>query len=170
MEDDLLGTKGLWAKADLLTPMAIRVAATLRLADHLDSPDLATKTGADPDALDRLLRHLESAGVVRRTDTGYALTEMGQALRSDHPSQVRRLLDVTSALGHADLCFVGLLHSVRTGEPAFPSHYGRSFWDDLAADETRAASFNAQMAVYAHRASTDVVNAYDWARSERSWT
>ena len=26
---------GLWAAADLVTPMAIRVAATLRLADHI---------------------------------------------------------------------------------------------------------------------------------------
>jgi hypothetical protein len=28
---------GLWAMADLVTPMAIRVAATLRIADHMTS-------------------------------------------------------------------------------------------------------------------------------------
>ena len=160
--EDLLGSNGLWAAADLLTPMAIRVAATLRIADDIGAPDLAEKVGANPAALDRLLRHLESAGVVHRTDTGYVLTELGEALRSDHPSGVRDVLDVGSALGRADLCFVSLAHSVRTGGPAFPLHYGQSFWEDLDADEVRAASFNAQMASYAQRAASDVVNAYDW--------
>ena len=36
MADDTTGWGGtLWAAADLVTPMAVRVAATLRLADHI---------------------------------------------------------------------------------------------------------------------------------------
>jgi hypothetical protein len=51
---------GLWAAADLLTPMAIRVAATLRLADHIaagtqTTEALAAAVDADRDALGRLL-------------------------------------------------------------------------------------------------------------------
>ena len=42
---------GLWAMADLATPMAVRVAATLRIADHitrglLTAPELAKAANA----------------------------------------------------------------------------------------------------------------------------
>ncbi|MGP4023518.1 hypothetical protein [Actinomadura sp. 3N407] len=43
MAEDATGWGGdLWAAADLVTPMAIRVAATLRLADHIAA---GTQTG-----------------------------------------------------------------------------------------------------------------------------
>jgi hypothetical protein len=53
-------SRGLYGLADLITPMAIRVAATLRLADRIAAGtttliDFAANTGADPDALGRLL-------------------------------------------------------------------------------------------------------------------
>ena len=76
---------GLWAMADLVTPMAVRVAATLRVADHLadgrrTAPALAQAAGADADTLDRVLRHLVSVGVLRRDGPdGYALTARGEA-------------------------------------------------------------------------------------------
>ncbi|MEU6713530.1 methyltransferase [Nonomuraea sp. NPDC046802] len=62
---------------DLVTPMAVRVAATLRLADliadgagHVD--ELAERTGTDADALGRLLRHLTChwSGVRHVVDAG----------------------------------------------------------------------------------------------------
>src|SRR5689334_5834995 len=112
--------------ADLATPMAIRVAATLRLADQITrgvrtAAALAERAQADPAALDRLLRHLVTAGLLTHDDGGqYALTDLGEALRDDFPAQLRPMLDVTSAVGRADLAFVHLLHSVQTGQPAFP--------------------------------------------------
>jgi len=159
---------GLWAMADLATPMAVRVAATLRIADHLTrgrrtAPELAEAVGADADALDRVLRHLVSAGVLRRDESDrYLLTAPGEALRDDHPAGMRAMLDVESAIGRADLSFVQLLHTVRTGEPAFPAQFGRSFWDDLAADPARSASFDAQMAADVAAWAPDIVSAYDW--------
>ncbi|WP_291413391.1 methyltransferase [Actinophytocola sp.] len=75
--DDEVGR--LSALADLVTPMAIRVAATLRIADRLDggrtAAEVAEEAGADPDALDRLLRHLVGVGLLRHDGTGrYGLT------------------------------------------------------------------------------------------------
>ena len=109
---------------DLATPVAIRVAATLRVADHIASEgttaaELAGETNADADALERLLRHLVTAGLLRQESGRYALTARG-ALRSDHPSGARAVLDIESAIGRADLSFVHLSHVVRTGEAAFP--------------------------------------------------
>src|SRR5829696_1179589 len=159
---------GLWAMADLATPMTVRVAATLRIADHITrgrrtASALAEATGADADALDRVLRHLVTAGVLRRDEPDrYLLTTRGEALRDDHPAGMRAVLDLEGAIGRADLCFVQLLHTVRTGEPAFPAQFGRSFWDDLAADPTRSASFDAQMGADVAAWAPDIVSAYDW--------
>jgi hypothetical protein len=158
----------LWAMADLATPMAVRVAATLRIADHIaagrrTAPELAEAAGANADALDRVLRHLVAAGVLGRDRSGrYLVTPRGEALRDDHPAGLRAMLDLESAVGRAELSLVQLLHTVRTGEPAFPVQFGRAFWDDLAADPARSASFDAQMGADVTAWAPDVVAAYDW--------
>jgi hypothetical protein len=154
--------------ADLATPMAVRVAATLRIADHIaggrrTAPELAEASGADAGTLDRVLRHLVTVGLLRRDGPdGYALTGRGQALRDDHPAGLRAMLDLERAIGRADLSFVQLLHTVRTGEPAFPAQFGRSFWDDLAADPARSASFDEQMAADVTAWAPGIVAAHDW--------
>ncbi|MBF6079353.1 methyltransferase [Nocardia beijingensis] len=158
----------LWAAADLVTPMAIRVAATLRLADHVaagkrTSDALAAAVDADRDALARLLEHLVTAGVLARQGSGgYELTSLGERLRDDHPEGVRRWLDLEGAVGRADLCFVHLLHTVRTGEPAFPRQFGRPFWEDLSADPALGASFDALMGARLVADAPLVAAAYPW--------
>ena len=158
----------LWAMADLVTPMALRVAATLRVADHITrglrtAAELAEAVHVDADALDRVLRHLVTSGVLGRDEAGrYELTSRGEALRDDHPSGVRARLDIESAIGRADLSFVQLLHSVRTGEAAFPAQFGRPFWDDLAWDPERTSSYDAQMGIDVALWAPLVVAAYDW--------
>src|SRR6266540_41123 len=116
---------GLWAVADLVTPMAIRVAATLRIADHIarglsTGPELAEAAGADADTLERLLRHLVTADVLSRDEAGgYALTTLGAELRDDHPGGTRDLLDLESALGRAEPSLIHLLHSIAPQAPRF---------------------------------------------------
>jgi predicted transcriptional regulator len=154
--------------ADLVTPMAIRVAATLRVADRIADGSrtpfaLAEAVGAAPDALDRLLRHLVDAGLFERDDAGaYTLTSRGEALRDDDPSGTRAVLDIDSAIGRADLSFVHLLHSIRTGQPAYPRQFGRPFWEDLASDPARTVSYDAQMGVDVARWAPSIVGALDW--------
>jgi hypothetical protein len=157
----------LWAAADLVTPMAIRVAATLRLADHIaaghrGAAALADVVGADRDVLGRLLEHLASVGVLTRENTDgnteYALTSMGEQLRGG----LRPWLDLTGAIGRADLCLVELLHTVRTGEAAYPRHFGRPFWDDIAADPALAASFDALMGGRLAADAPAIATAYPW--------
>ncbi|KOG66634.1 methyltransferase [Streptomyces griseoflavus] len=162
------GDQGIWAIADLVTPMAVRVAATLRVADHVadgvrTARELAGVTGADAGVLERVLRHLVTAEVFSQDARGrYGLLPRGEELRENHPSGVRRRLDVEAPLGRADLAFVALLHSVRTGEAAFPRQYGRSFWDDLRADPERAADYNAEMGADVAAWAKAVVPAFDW--------
>ncbi|MFH0244607.1 methyltransferase [Streptomyces sp. HK10] len=166
-EDAPAGT-GLWAMANLVTPMALRVAATLRLADHITAglrtaPELAAATDSDTDALDRTMRHLVSVGVLGQDPSGgYTLTARGRELRGDHPSGLRDVLDLDGAIGRADLAFVQLPHSVRTGEAAFPAHFGKPFWEDLAADPALTASYDARMGTDVATWAEDIVAAYDW--------
>ena len=154
--------------ADLATPMAVRVAATLRIADHIaeglrTAPELAEAVKADADALDRVLRHLVTAGVFTRDGSGrFALTARGDVLHDEHPDGLRAMWDLESAIGRAELSFVQLLHTVRTGEPAFPAQFGRSFWEDLSGDPTRAASYAAQMGSDVAEWAPLIISAYNW--------
>jgi hypothetical protein len=156
------------ALADLATPMAVRVAATLRIADHIARgsrtvPALADAVNAHGPSLDRLLRHLTTIGLVCREESGhYLLTAVGEALRSGQPHGMRDRLDITGAVGRADLSFVRLLHAIRTGEPAYTAQYGRPFWEDVAADASLATSFDALMGADVTAEAPAIVAAYDW--------
>ncbi|WP_331739464.1 methyltransferase (plasmid) [Streptomyces sp. NBC_00637] len=155
--------------ANLGTPMAVRVAATLRLADHIaagtdTAAALAEVVGAHPGALERLLRYLSVRGVLDRDADGrYTLTELGRPLCESHPAGLRAWFDIHTG-GRGELSFVELLHSVTTGEAAFPVRYGRSYWDDLAADPGRSAVFNALLGADVAARAPDVVAGFDWAR------
>ncbi|MEU0565757.1 methyltransferase [Nonomuraea sp. NPDC005983] len=169
MIGDLDGTAAqLWSMAGLGTPMAVRVAATLRVADHIvagrqTAAELAQACGADADALERLLRYLTVRGVFERDEAGrYTLTPLGRPLCEDHPSGVRAWFDI-DGMGWGELSFVELLHSIRTGEAAFPKRYGRPYWEALAADPARTASFNALLGADVAARAPGVVAGFDWA-------
>ncbi|HEY4455901.1 MAG TPA: methyltransferase [Pseudonocardiaceae bacterium] len=169
MTEEALGWGGeLWAAADLLTPMAIRVAATLRIADHIaagtrTTAALAQAVDADEDALGRLLRHLVTAKVLTRPDLDtFALADLGERLRDDHPDGIRRWIDLDGAIGRADTCFVHLLHTVRTGEPAYPRQFGRGFWADLSANAELSESFDSLMGARLVAYAPAIAQAYPW--------
>jgi SAM-dependent methyltransferase len=156
---------------DLVTPMALRVAATLRLADFMPDDgsgdgtaigDLAKRAGADPDALGRMMRHLVHRGVFTEPRPGeFAVNRTAALLRSGHPAEMRVWLDLDGFGGRMDLAFTGLMHTVRTGDPAWEQVFGKPFWSYLDANPEISASFDAVMAVNAgYRAA--VVDGYDW--------
>ena len=151
---------------DLVTPMAVRVAATLRLADLMAGgaetvDELAERSGANADALGRLLRHLTCHGVFAQPSPGrFTLNETADPLRSDHPSSMRNWFDLDGFGGRMDLAFTGLLHTVRTGQPAWETVFGAPFWEHLAADPALATSFDATMASSRHTAAA---GGYDWS-------
>lgn len=152
---------------DLVTPLAVRAAATLRVADTMaDGPvgldSAAQQCGADPDALARLLRHLACKGLFTEPEPDtFALTTTGGLLRSDHPSQMRIQLDLDGFGGQMDLVFTGLLHTLRTGEPAWESVFGMPFWRHLEADPVMGETFDAMMAA-GPEYFADIMEAFDW--------
>lgn len=153
---------------DLVTPMALRVAATLRLADLIAegtgrTGELARRSATDPDALGRMLRHLVCHGVFTEPEPGrFGLNETAELLRSGHPAALRLGLDLDGFGGTMDLAFTGLLHTVRTGEPAWETVFGAPFWPYLAAHPEMGASFDATMSSSAALVR-DAAEGYDWS-------
>jgi hypothetical protein len=103
-------------------------------------PSLAAEAGADPEVLRRMLRALAGMGMFRRTapDT-YELTSVTELLRSDVPGSLRQ-----TAIMHGEevfRSFAEIMHTVRTGEPAFEKVHGRPFYDYLAEHPDTASVF-----------------------------
>lgn len=154
--------------ADLVTPMAVRVAATLGLADLMAGDavpveELARRCGADADALGRMLRHLVCHGVFVEPEPGrFAVNGPAALLASGHPAGMRARLDLEGFGGQMDLAFAGLLHTVRTGRPAWEEVFGAPFWRHLAASPELGRSFDEIMAggdAYV----ADAAEEYDWS-------
>jgi SAM-dependent methyltransferase len=159
--------------ADLLTPLAIRVAATLRLADHMAAgvttgTGLAEQTGAHPATLKKLLRFLVTRGIFRWSEErGYEVTELGAPLRDGAPGGVRRRLSMDGLLGLAELGLTGLLHTVRTGEAGYKAAFGRDFWQDVS-DVPDDANVLAEEVVSGLEADgVLIVHSYDWPEACR---
>lgn len=158
----------------MFTPVAVRVAATLRIADHIEAgartrDELARRTSTDPDSLGRLMRFLACRDVFSEETPGvYGLTGTSRLLLDSHPSRMRHWLDLEGASGRIDLAACGgMLHAVRTGEPGYDAVHGIPFWDDLEVHPELAGSFNAQMAAVQGRLAPEVAGAHPWHRARR---
>lgn len=127
----------------------IYVVAKLGLADQLaKSPltaaELAAKVDVNPASLGRLLRLAAFYGLVAEIPEGrFELTAVGRPLCSSGEESVRA---AAIMLGEEHYGAWGaLLHSVRTGEPAFNHLYGAPFFDYMAEHPESQATFDAAM-------------------------
>lgn len=156
------------ALTDLIWPYAVRAAATLRIADLIAAgitgqDELAAAAGADGEALVRLLRYLACRGLFSEPAPGtFALTESARLLLDDHPGHLRSWLDMDGLSGRTDRAVSGLLEAVRTGEPAYPRLFGRTYYEDLSLNPHLRASFDAFMAAYSSPYAS-VVAGRDWS-------
>ena len=145
---------------------AVGVVAQLGVADQLgsgprSSDELAQAVHADPQALYRVLRLLASldvfAEVAPRT---FALTPLGETLRSDAPGSVRNFAITETAPGHWRPW--GRLHdSVRTGRPMTREALGMELFDWYAQNPEEAGFFNAAMGNLSALAADELVRVYD---------
>src|SRR5258708_14318412 len=72
-------------------------------------------------------------------------------------------MDSEGRVGRAELSLVEILHTMRTGGLAYTRHYGRPFWDDLAADPALYASFEHVMSFNLRQGAPAILAARDWA-------
>jgi hypothetical protein len=146
---------------------ALHVTAVLGLADLLtagprDAAGLAEAAGADPAALLRLLRALDSVGVFEEAPDGrFALTALGATLRADVPGSVR---DRALYYGSPAMWGVwgGLLHSVRTGDSACRHIHGAPFYEHLQRHPEAGGPFNRYMGATSALHTEALLRAYDF--------
>lgn len=154
----------------ILAAQAIHVASKLRIPDLLASgpktiAELASKCGAHPPTLERLLRALASLEMFAPTPDGrFRNTPLTEVLRTDHP-QSRRDGALFLPAPFLWRPLGELYESVRTGEPTFPVIFGQRFFEYLADHPEDASLFNSVMTqgIAAHA----VLAAYDFSRFER---
>ena len=156
--------------AGLATPMTLRVAVTLGLPDRLlhggaTVGQLACELDVSPLALELLLGHLVTLGILERTDMAYRTTGFGANLCVDAGNGLtNNLLDLNSAGGRAELAFVELEHSLRTGQAGYPRRYGQDFWADLADQPHLRESFDRQMTQRFREQIPQIVAGFDWSQ------
>ncbi|HEV2636033.1 MAG TPA: methyltransferase [Actinocrinis sp.] len=159
--------------ADLVTPMAVRVAASLRLIDHMDDgvhdlESLAKATDSHQDTLGRLIRHLVAVEVLRETAPGrYEPTALGGLLAHGRPESQVGWLDPAHMIGRADLALIHLFDAVHDGRPIYPRHYGEEFWDDVSGDPVLGATFYDLMANGQKTIFAEAVRLHDWTGARR---
>jgi hypothetical protein len=147
---------------------ALHLAAKLGIADLLaagprDAGDLARATETHAASLRRVLRLLASVGVLAEEEGGsFALTPLGELLRSDVPGSARALVLLFAGIGMHD-SWKELEYCVRTGQPAFRK---RSPDGDAFShfDPEQAEVFDAAMATFAPQTASAIAAAYDFSR------
>lgn len=168
--DHAAAARHLRSLTDLATPFAVRVAASLRVAELIEAGTcelgaLAAASGSCEDALGRLLRFLVRRGVFTEPSPGvFGLTETGRLLADPNPVGPRVWLDLTGAAARSDLAYPGMLHSVRTGEAGYASVHGRTFWEDLDAVPAYQQFFDEVMMAGHQQVGPQVAALYDWQR------
>jgi hypothetical protein len=148
----------------------IAVVAQLRIADHLTDGsktvcDLARVTGSHEDSLYRLLRALASMGIFAEEDgPSFRLTPSAELLCSDVPGSLRANAE---AVGEEWMWrpWGALLHSIKTGEPAFDHLYLNNTWDWLAENPEAGRLFDQCMDESTGGDAAHIVATYDFGHT-----
>jgi hypothetical protein len=135
-----------------------------RLADGpRTSAELARASGANEDALYRVMRTLASVGIFDEVDRRrFALTPAGELLRSgpspDLCDLAMWLCDPLHFRVHAEMS-----HSVLTGKPAADKVLGMPVFEYLPRDPDLSEAFNNAMTAFSAAVVPGVLKAYDFS-------
>ncbi|WP_411127776.1 methyltransferase [Streptomyces sp. x-19] len=147
---------------------AVGAFARLGIADaftgqHQTVDELAGRTDCDPQGLLRLLRSLTGVGVIREVSPGrFALGELGQHLRTDHPQSMRDLAVLQSEPWMSRV-FEQLQHAVSTGATPIKNVLGTDYyWTWLHQQPEERRVFDAGMVSVAKALQIPTALSYDY--------
>jgi SAM-dependent methyltransferase len=157
---------GLWVS------QAVGTAAALAVPDHLSAgarsaADVARDTGCDAGAMFRLLRALASVGVLRQDGERFALTPLGETLRSNVPGSMRDMAIAQTAPGHWRP-WGELREAVRTGQRRTLSALGAEIWDHYARTPAEGAAFSGAMHNLSALVAGEVARLVDTSAAHRA--
>lgn len=151
---------------------AVYAAARLAIPDQLASgpktaAELAELIGAHPRSLYRLLRALASIGLFEECEQGrFQSTPLSDTLRSDVPGSLSSLVLLELGDSH-HRAWGELVHSLRTGEPAFDKAIGTPVWQFFANNLEMALTLDQAMTGLTTMVVADVLDVYDFAPFNR---
>ncbi|MET9522301.1 methyltransferase [Streptomyces coeruleorubidus] len=152
-----------------MAAQTVRAAVRLRIVELIgDTPrpaaDVAADAGAEPQPMTRLLRALAGLGLLREHGFGtFAVAPAGLLLAPGRPdsltSFVRMFTEpaIIRAWEHLD-------DSVRTGDVAFDTVFGRDFFSHLAREPELSGEFNAAMSQATAETAAALPHAFDFGR------
>ncbi|UQT61359.1 methyltransferase [Streptomyces durmitorensis] len=152
-----------------LAAQTVRAAVRLRVMELIgdkerSAAEVAADAGARTQPMTRLLRALASLGLLREHTAGsFSLTPAGATLDPERPgsltSLVRMFTEPTMlrAWEHLD-------DSVRTGDVAFDTIFGKDFFSHLKEFPDLSAEFNAAMSQASRATAAVLPHAFDFGR------
>lgn len=147
---------------------ALWSVAELKVADLMGAggeavSELAARTGANENALYRVLRLLAMTGIFVETEPGwFALTPCAELLRTDHPRSMRDTVLWLADSFHFNVA-AQLLHSVRTGQPTVEHVLGKPVFEYFATDQVESDRFHRAMTNLSSVAVGAALEAYDFS-------
>jgi hypothetical protein len=146
---------------------ALYAAITLNVADHLadgpkDVAELARTTGANEDALYRVLRLLASVGVFEEVGPrGFALNPAAALLRQG-PGSLRGMAVFLPDPLHLRV-YANVMETMMTGRPAAETTLGMPIFEYLAKDSAYSKVFNDAMTTLSAPVIAAALEAYDFS-------
>jgi hypothetical protein len=146
----------------------VYAAAKLGLADHLASgpksaAELAGSMNVHARSLHRLMRTLASLGILaEQTEQRFALTSLGEALKSDAPGAARSAV-LYSGSPSSQSGWDHFIYSIETGKPGFDKAQGMALFDYLEQHPEVASLFNEMMVGFHSQEPPAVAAAYDFS-------
>jgi len=143
-------------------------AITLNVADHLVSgpktaAELAKTTGANEDALYRVLRLLASLGIFEEVaPRTFALTPAADLLRKDVPGSLRSMAVFLPDPMHYRI-YGDIMHSMQTGKPAAEHTFGMPGFQYFEKDQAYSKVFNDAMTAFSAPVAAAAIDAYDFS-------
>ncbi len=158
--------------SDLMTPWAVRVAATLGVADQIadgatTAAEIATQCGADAIAMRTMLNYLATKGVFRLDGDHVHLTAVSELLLDGDEHQWREFLHLDRASGLMGAGLNGMRDAVVTGQSGFESRHGKTFWEDLNERTEHGAMFDEHLGGWADEWSPAVIADELWQEARR---
>lgn len=132
----------------------------------MDFRQIAGVVEADPEALYRVLQGLARVGLVVEVSPGtFALTKLGECLKSGSPGELRSWALLWGEEFHH--AWSELLEAVRTGTTAFDRVYGANLFQYLGNNKETARTFDRAMTGLAELLYPSVIAAYDFSMSKQ---
>jgi hypothetical protein len=154
---------GIWGTQLIYVVAKLGIPDLITAHGPLGTERLAELTGTHARSLYRVLRAATTLGVLEENERrDFRLTPLGTLLRSDVEGSVRQLAVMFGEPWHWQ-SWGNLLHSVRTGEPAFEHTWGMGTYQFVTEHPEAAEIYDQAMTAITLQAAPGVAQRYDFA-------